>query len=312
MKEILEGRLEKFIELRKAGYGYKKLAKEFGITREQARYWCSKFNLLGINGYSSSNWTKVERINQLHCGFHALRLTNHDSKSYITLKCDKCGGEFERRAENIMNSIRNGSVMRCPNCKTIKKQKEKELKLEKEEERKRRYEETKQKVRDLYYGTEMTLDEIRRACSCSQDVVREVEEESEYRFIKVCKECGEEFKTKRKEQVYCSHKCNKKANRHGCWRRERRLKTEDVDSSPLGNITLMKLIFRDNNTCYLCGEKCDPFDTKRVNGRTQIGSLYPTIEHVIPVCKGGRHTWDNVKLAHMKCNAYKAMGEVDL
>ena len=30
-----------------------------------------------------------------------------------------------------------------------------------------------------------------------------------------------------------------------------------------------------------------------------------TVEHVIPLCKGGTHTWDNVRPAHAKCNFEK-------
>jgi 5-methylcytosine-specific restriction endonuclease McrA len=30
-----------------------------------------------------------------------------------------------------------------------------------------------------------------------------------------------------------------------------------------------------------------------------------TVEHVVPLCKGGTHTWDNVRPAHAKCNFAK-------
>ena len=36
-----------------------------------------------------------------------------------------------------------------------------------------------------------------------------------------------------------------------------------------------------------------------------IGRHYPTLDHIIPLSKGGSHTWDNVQLAHMGCNAGK-------
>lgn len=32
------------------------------------------------------------------------------------------------------------------------------------------------------------------------------------------------------------------------------------------------------------------------------GPDYPTIDHVIPLSKGGSHTWDNVKVACGECN----------
>ena len=32
---------------------------------------------------------------------------------------------------------------------------------------------------------------------------------------------------------------------------------------------------------------------------------YPSIDHTVPVSKGGTHTWDNVQLAHFYCNRVK-------
>ena len=32
---------------------------------------------------------------------------------------------------------------------------------------------------------------------------------------------------------------------------------------------------------------------------------YPTIDHVMPLAKGGMHSWDNVRLAHHGCNSAK-------
>ena len=32
---------------------------------------------------------------------------------------------------------------------------------------------------------------------------------------------------------------------------------------------------------------------------------YPTVDHIVPLSKGGTHTWNNVQLAHMACNSGK-------
>ena len=66
-------------------------------------------------------------------------------------------------------------------------------------------------------------------------------------------------------------------------------------------INLNKLILRDRGICKICGEKVD------VNSRNQkgIGLYYPTIDHIVPLSKGGGHTWENVQLAHMICNSIK-------
>lgn len=72
---------------------------------------------------------------------------------------------------------------------------------------------------------------------------------------------------------------------------------EYFDSS----ITLEKVIERDHGICQICGLYVDKTDIDRGH----IKRMYPTVDHIIPLSKGGTHTWDNVQLAHMMCNAGK-------
>lgn len=64
-------------------------------------------------------------------------------------------------------------------------------------------------------------------------------------------------------------------------------------------ISLRKLIKRDGLTCKICGLPC--FD-----GGDYLADLYPTIDHIIPISKGGGHTWSNVQIAHRICNRNKS------
>lgn len=80
----------------------------------------------------------------------------------------------------------------------------------------------------------------------------------------------------------------RRAERYGC---------NEFDKT----ISLRLLICRDNGICQICGKPVDMADIK--NGH--IGRHYPTLDHIIPLSKGGSHTWDNVQLAHMGCNAGK-------
>ena len=123
-----------------------------------------------------------------------------------------------------------------------------------------------------------------------------------------CAWCGDVFMAEGKE-VYCSPCCSKEANKAQIKERNKRLglnscvkraKYYGVDYE-LG-ITLDKLISRDNNRCHICGGACDKNDKQYGH----VGPLYPTIDHVIPLAKGGAHTWDNVKLAHFDCNSHKS------
>lgn len=66
-------------------------------------------------------------------------------------------------------------------------------------------------------------------------------------------------------------------------------------------VTLKKLIKRDHGICQICGR---PVDNTSRSGNG-LGMLYPTLDHIVPLSKGGGHTWDNVQLAHLICNSYK-------
>lgn len=66
-------------------------------------------------------------------------------------------------------------------------------------------------------------------------------------------------------------------------------------------ITLKQLIKRDKGICQLCGLPVDDKDIE--NGHAK--GLYPSLDHIIPLSKGGTHTWNNVQLAHMACNSGK-------
>lgn len=68
------------------------------------------------------------------------------------------------------------------------------------------------------------------------------------------------------------------------------------------SVTREKLIEKNGLVCAICGGKCD------MNDRSwgALGALYPTIDHITPMSKGGGHTWDNVQIAHAICNIIKS------
>lgn len=51
-------------------------------------------------------------------------------------------------------------------------------------------------------------------------------------------------------------------------------------------------------TCYICRE---PINRHLRNPHRRAA----TVEHIIPLCKGGTHTWDNVAPSHAECNFRK-------
>jgi len=63
-------------------------------------------------------------------------------------------------------------------------------------------------------------------------------------------------------------------------------------------ITFDDLLMRDGPLCQICGELMD-WQTGRYRERVSL-------DHIIPISKGGSHTMDNVRLVHMGCNSKKS------
>ena len=114
---------------------------------------------------------------------------------------------------------------------------------------------------------------------------------------KRCPICGTVFETWKSQKITCSPKCS----RIRTWRKQ--------DNSGIKidyDISLKKLAMRDNDICQICHTPVDWDDKKLVRVSYRYGESYPSIDHIIPKSKGGLHCWDNVQLAHRKCNREKS------
>ena len=265
--------IDKIIELRKSNKSMVEIARKLNITKRKVQYWSNKNGLGGERAkgnkdidINTENFKK--RFEDKFNQFIYIKgYVNSESK--VIVKCLVCG-EMHKR---IANCVRNKKVIYCPYCKERereeKKLKEQELKDKKLQERRREIEK---------------LNEIKKKS-------REIEKE--------CVECGEKFITRDKKRICCSKECSKK---HSNRKKEKRLyKNGDIDNT----ITLTKLIKRDNSICHICGTKCDINDYCYKGNVFIAGENYPSIDHVIPISKGGLHSWENVKLAHRHCNTIK-------
>lgn len=117
-----------------------------------------------------------------------------------------------------------------------------------------------------------------------------------------CPVCG----TPTTRQKYCCDKCRDKANNKAKEvRRRKRISAVIQDR----DITVAGVFNRDRGVCYLCGGKCNPKDYVIRGGVFIAGDMYPSIDHVVPLVAGGRHSWNNVRLAHRLCNSIKSGGE---
>ena len=133
----------------------------------------------------------------------------------------------------------------------------------------------------------------------------------ERNFISVekrCEYCGSSFMTQyKKSKTFCSDECKNKQSHYKAKIAEKRRKNKIMNLSHMDpDITLPLLYDRDNGVCKICGEICDYRDYIVSDSGIIVGKTYPSIDHIIPISKGGSHTWDNVQLAHKLCNSIKS------
>lgn len=83
---------------------------------------------------------------------------------------------------------------------------------------------------------------------------------------------------------FCSASCNSKA--HGLKRGAGR-----IGPGRRREIERAYIIERDGSRCHLCGELCSAEDV--------------SLDHVIPLAQGGSHAPENLRVAHLSCNARK-------
>jgi predicted nucleic acid-binding Zn ribbon protein len=124
----------------------------------------------------------------------------------------------------------------------------------------------------------------------------------------VCEECGAKFE----HTIYnaipkcCSERCSRKN-----WERQNPAAAASIrrrsahkrramkyGNGPLDSIDPYIVYERDDWMCGICGLRVDP----------DLSCPHPhsaSLDHIIPLSKGGTHTWDNVQLAHLLCNSRK-------
>jgi 5-methylcytosine-specific restriction endonuclease McrA len=277
--------------LREQGKTYQEIADQLGNTRRYVQDYCGRHKELQYSEEERNNvervaWNKDQsfadfgkNVERRYGGMFELVSiceTNDKSERLITIRCKTCG--VEKTVSSI--TLRSKHIGRCLICKPQGRPGRKASKLLKVEKGMKKLhtklvkekEQTKKKLKE----NQISLG----VCKCGQALLLSNQ--------KVCDECKR--KTLRTREMRKETK-----------RRMRAQTADEFDKT----ITLDGLIIKDHNICYLCGEQCDRNDYQIINGNFVVGAKYPTIEHVIALCNGGTHTWNNVKLACHGCNSKK-------
>jgi 5-methylcytosine-specific restriction endonuclease McrA len=117
-----------------------------------------------------------------------------------------------------------------------------------------------------------------------------------------CAHCGSSFSPSKNPQVFCSRKCRSRAdvarNREAYNRRNAERRARERNAVVGDPFTRLQVLDRDGWICQLC---LTPIDWT-LTGR---GRFAPAVDHIVPLNKGGTHSFDNVWAAHSGCNASK-------
>ena len=96
---------------------------------------------------------------------------------------------------------------------------------------------------------------------------------------------------RRADSRYCGDSCTRRARKH-IGNAQRRMRVPDQMEA----ISRADVYARDGWVCQLCGEPVDP-------EREYPDPLAASLDHVVPLSRGGTHESTNLQLAHLGCNA---------
>lgn len=275
---------KKILELRRQGLTHKQIADALGCCEDTAKVACVKYGMK-TQGPPLTEEQAAEVISQAGYDYMSGFVNSH---STVSVRCRKCGGIFERTYKNMREEAAGAYKYKaqCPYCW------KKEVEAYRKEKRAPKEHEAHERAqRKAERDSRKTSDDLARRLA-----------------TRVCKNCGKEYCiacSGYNSEQYCSEKCQKRyVNREKNDKRKDKLKSRKHDT----DITLEKLFKRDGGVCYICGCACDWSDITEGEGTMIAGNMYPSIDHVKPVAKGGTHTWDNIRLACRACNIKKRDG----
>lgn len=213
----------------------------------------------------------------------------------ITLRCKTCGSERTLTIDGARSAVNgHNAALRCFVCHPSRKHPRYTQSEWFEVQRQRGAE---QRAATQARKELEKLERIREKQARKEQ--KEQEKLEKIRTVE-CAVCGKTFQTTQPNQKTCSKECGKKRRNR---RNDYKVPKEAVVDR---DITLATLYKRDEGICYICGCTCDWNDIYRNNGYVITGGQYPSVDHVIPVSRGGKHAWSNVRLACRNCNSKKS------
>ena len=243
--------------------------------------------------------------------------TNGKKSGKVLVRCERCGREFERTSSQNFNTL---------HCKCMNKVEER-----KTQPKMITYNGKEQKVIDFCdsFGIDKNLTYGRlKAGWTAEDLIRGS-------LIRKCEQCNSSFNTKFTSAKFCSRQCEKRhqkglvgifqpemcvcpvcnaifissrCNSQCCSdecrkqlariKRNGRYKHLQVEGKFDPSVILVNVFNKFNGKCVICDKQMKMEGDCRSND-------YPSMDHIIPLSKGGTHEWKNIQLLCRKCNCEK-------
>ena len=265
----------KIREMIEAGLYRNEIAREIGVSHETIKKF-ARDNGLTFEHDARLRNTEEYAISVIEKNAPAFEYIGGfvNAQTPVTVRCKQCGAV----KQILMGTLSKSRHHPCETCKAMEQtESQTRRKAEKAEEK---------RVKRLQQKVETTERKQRLA----------EQRESERRHA--CPVCGQ-ITTRLK---YCSKVCaNRAANRHRELLRRMKISSATIDK----DITLEGVWRNDLGVCYICGCVCNWNDKTEKDGTIICGDTYPSIDHYIPLSKGGEHSWANTRLACRRCNSEK-------
>ena len=289
--------LDEIVARAESGESYYSIAADFGTTQSRISTIAIRNGIrrgkgggcVARNNAARSSKAAPKRMARVRDAIgESFEVVRETRKDWFLLRCRECGHEFERYVDLHCKT-------ECPECHRREVGRN---------ERERKMAQMRRALVRAFHGMLRVKE-------------REEREREFLDTIHVCKECGKRFTMRELHEsnpwnfsdnpTFCCTSCRNRWHR----REGRHRRRERGEQKGYGNVSLLALEERDNHTCYLCGTKTDRSDYRvDESGNFIAGPSYPSIDHVVPLSKGGTHDMSNVRLACCRCNAIKGNRDV--
>jgi 5-methylcytosine-specific restriction endonuclease McrA len=114
-----------------------------------------------------------------------------------------------------------------------------------------------------------------------------------------CEHCDQDFLADKRRSRYCSRECSAARKDIDNWKHQA-LRRARMRSAVVEMFDRLEIFERDNWICQLC---FNPVDRNAPRHHPRV----PSIDHIIPIARGGEHSRANAQTACLGCNVRKGV-----